>query len=170
MRTHNNTYIIQQYIFYITYHVAGNLLGRKVSQILRFCGYLPKFSLRNFGGMASIGIQASILQKFFFTKVFCYTISNEIRSYSNSLHVTSLNYTNTEHVPSCQFIVVHHFMILPFNRQNTWKYLIQYSKCKDLISGSLHVTPQLLLVEIQCALNISKVADSLYRRLENFCL
>ena len=120
MRTHNNTYIIQQYIFYITYHVAGNLLGRKVSQILRFCGYLPKFSLRNFGGMASIGIQANILQKFFFTKVFCYTISNEIRSYSNSLHVTSLNYTNTEHVPSCQFIVVHHFHDFAFQQT---KYL-----------------------------------------------
>jgi len=61
-------------------------------------------------------------------------------------------------------------MILPFNRQNTWKYLIQYSECKDLISGSLHVTPQILIVEIQCALNMSKVAGSLYRRSENFRL
>ena len=82
--------------------------------------------------------------------------------------MTSLNYTNTEHVPSCQFIVVHHFHDFAFQQT---KYLeIPYPKCKDLISGSLHMTPQILNVEMQCALNMSKVTDSLYRRSENFRL
>ena len=31
------------------YHIAGNFQGRKLSQILQFCGYSQKFSLRNLG-------------------------------------------------------------------------------------------------------------------------
>ena len=55
----------QEYIIHLIYRIAGNFRGRKLPQISHFYGYLRKFSLQNFGGMAPTGVaKVSNLWKF----------------------------------------------------------------------------------------------------------
>ena len=72
----------------IKYHIAGNFRGRKLSQMLRFCGYLRKFSLRSLGAwvlwrskneQSAKVFSAKIVfftnsRKFSLLKVSCYTV------------------------------------------------------------------------------------------------
>ena len=52
-----------------SYHIVGNFQGRKLSQILQFCGYPQKFSLRNLGAWLLWCSKSEQSTKIFFVKI-----------------------------------------------------------------------------------------------------
>ena len=108
------------------YHIAGNFRGRKLLQILRFCGYLWKFSPRNLGAGRPLVRHKRTIHENFFVKIVFFTNSWKFSPSKVSCYTVSCVACTCWEMPASLY------------HPGEWKNRIQVTQCSFWLANSVY--------------------------------